>query len=110
PREKAGETPSEHVRREVDQHVAHHDVAAVADGKELAPHLNFFLCDPAAAALRERAGERRVPFRFRRDRKSTRLNSSHGSISYAVFCLKKKMDSLDDHAITTTILDATATP
>src|SRR5438128_4870858 len=26
----------------------------------------------------------------RKDRKSTRLNSSHGSISYAVFCLKKK--------------------
>src|SRR5207245_5296109 len=26
------------------------------------------------------------------DRKSTRLNSSHGSISYAVFCLKKKKD------------------
>src|SRR5207245_6103372 len=25
------------------------------------------------------------------DRKSTRLNSSHGSISYAVFCLKKKI-------------------
>src|SRR5438309_8053734 len=31
------------------------------------------------------------PIRFRsRDRKSTRLNSSHSSISYAVFCLKKK--------------------
>src|SRR2546429_5220358 len=29
--------------------------------------------------------------RPRRDRKSTRLNSSHGYISYAVFCLKKKM-------------------
>src|SRR5699024_12732084 len=28
----------------------------------------------------------------RRDRKSTRLNSSHVSISYAVFCLKKKND------------------
>src|SRR5689334_23941532 len=28
--------------------------------------------------------------RRRRDRKSTRLNSSHSSISYAVFCLKKK--------------------
>src|SRR5687768_17979722 len=28
-----------------------------------------------------------------RDRKSTRLNSSHGYISYAVFCLKKKNDS-----------------
>src|SRR2546422_7926951 len=27
---------------------------------------------------------------FERDRKSTRLNSSHGYISYAVFCLKKK--------------------
>src|SRR2546429_7095873 len=27
-----------------------------------------------------------------RDRKSTRLNSSHGYISYAVFCLKKKKD------------------
>src|SRR5205809_5304785 len=31
---------------------------------------------------------RRVP--PSRDRKSTRLNSSHGYISYAVFCLKKK--------------------
>src|SRR2546430_11455297 len=35
------------------------------------------------------------PIRFRsivwcRDRKSTRLNSSHSQISYAVFCLKKK--------------------
>src|SRR5689334_23678418 len=27
-----------------------------------------------------------------KDRKSTRLNSSHSSISYAVFCLKKKKD------------------
>src|SRR2546430_6536198 len=27
---------------------------------------------------------------FQRDRKSTRLNSSHSQISYAVFCLKKK--------------------
>src|SRR2546429_4559939 len=29
------------------------------------------------------------------DRKSTRLNSSHGYISYAVFCLKKKKRRLD---------------
>src|SRR2546429_4709986 len=28
-----------------------------------------------------------------RDRKSTRLNSSHGYISYAVFCLKKKQNA-----------------
>src|SRR3989442_10005909 len=34
----------------------------------------------------ERGGESR----WRRDRKSTRLNSSHVRISYAVFCLKKK--------------------
>src|SRR5690606_34196901 len=31
-----------------------------------------------------------VPFRLILDRKSTRLNSSHVKISYAVFCLKKK--------------------
>src|SRR3712207_8431051 len=31
------------------------------------------------------------------DRKSTRLNSSHANISYAVFCLKKKDNSLAKH-------------
>src|SRR2546429_5524797 len=31
---------------------------------------------------------------FEKDRKSTRLNSSHGYISYAVFCLKKKNYSI----------------
>src|SRR3712207_8452678 len=30
----------------------------------------------------------------RRDRKSTRLNSSHANISYAVFCLKKKKKNI----------------
>src|SRR3712207_7190169 len=29
------------------------------------------------------------------DRKSTRLNSSHANISYAVFCLKKKKNNID---------------
>src|SRR2546430_6845472 len=33
----------------------------------------------------------------RTDRKSTRLNSSHSQISYAVFCLKKKKAVLDTH-------------
>src|SRR2546427_4345794 len=40
-----------------------------------------------------------------RDRKSTRLNSSHSQISYAVFCLKKKKtkkDQLDDDLRTLT--------
>src|SRR3712207_8261895 len=36
------------------------------------------------------------------DRKSTRLNSSHANISYAVFCLKKKKKyNLDEHRYTT---------
>src|SRR5262245_64723362 len=34
--------------------------------------------------------------RFGRDRKSTRLNSSHLGISYAVFCLKKKKNNKRD--------------
>src|SRR3712207_7640208 len=34
--------------------------------------------------------ETRVNGEVRQDRKSTRLNSSHANISYAVFCLKKK--------------------
>src|SRR2546430_9557783 len=37
-------------------------------------------------------------FSGRRDRKSTRLNSSHSQISYAVFCLKKKTQA---HLVTT---------
>src|SRR5207245_5694357 len=41
----------------------------------------FLLCDEEGV---------RTPSSSQRDRKSTRLNSSHGSISYAVFCLKKK--------------------
>src|SRR5438128_12263860 len=38
----------------------------------------------------KRAKEPRPVRGVAEDRKSTRLNSSHGSISYAVFCLKKK--------------------
>src|SRR6266481_8910573 len=41
-------------------------------------------------AGRPTAATARTPFAFSTDRKSTRLNSSHSSISYAVFCLKKK--------------------
>src|SRR5437870_8867735 len=36
-----------------------------------------------------------LPLRGLRDRKSTRLNSSYVSISYAVFCLKKKKNNYD---------------
>src|SRR3712207_7964768 len=37
--------------------------------------------------------------RPRTDRKSTRLNSSHANISYAVFCLKKKNNNYNYHPI-----------
>src|SRR5207253_8164456 len=45
---------------------------------------------------RKRSGAACIP---KRDRKSTRLNSSHVAISYAVFCLKKKKntDRYEDH-------------
>src|SRR2546430_8052637 len=51
--------------------------------------------DPVAIADRNIADggvrrERAVDGADREDRKSTRLNSSHSQISYAVFCLKKK--------------------
>src|SRR5437899_8286006 len=50
---------------------------------------------PRARSVRSRRRSRPVPHgarppSSRRDRKSTRLNSSHLGISYAVFCLKKK--------------------
>src|SRR5690349_8933397 len=48
---------------------------------------------PPVAPASERLGYRtrvKLVVRRNRDRKSTRLNSSHVEISYAVFCLKKK--------------------
>src|SRR2546421_7479257 len=55
--------------------------------QEEAPIL-ILACVGAVVALFER--------RKNRDRKSTRLNSSHDQISYAVFCLKKKKKTRDD--------------
>src|SRR2546427_3220303 len=54
-------------------------------------------CRPAAARVRP-AEARGVPL----DRKSTRLNSSHSQISYAVFCLKKKKQ---DNELTVTLIE-----
>src|SRR2546430_9866896 len=51
-------------------------------------------CAPGQPCSRERHGCRTaVSCSTMRDRKSTRLNSSHSQISYAVFCLKKKKKS-----------------
>src|SRR5215203_748970 len=46
---------------------------------------------PRCTRCRTRAGPPRG------DRKSTRLNSSHANISYAVFCLKKKNSCCEEH-------------
>src|SRR2546429_7341590 len=50
-------------------------------------HRGLGLVDVLAAGAR---GTVDIHLEVRGDRKSTRLNSSHGYISYAVFCLKKK--------------------
>src|SRR5699024_11535634 len=51
---------------------------------------------PIRPARPSRSRYRHSPLpRLRNNRKSTRLNSSHVSISYAVFCLKKKMGRVD---------------
>src|SRR2546430_11715678 len=55
-------------------------------GQELVPEPNQVL-ERRAARLRRHDFREPPPTR---DRKSTRLNSSHSQISYAVFCLKKK--------------------
>src|SRR5690606_41998469 len=65
---------------------------------------------PGATPCRPRASRRsssvrpgspdaaaRAPSMRRRDRKSTRLNSSHVKISYAVFCLKKKNNTIKNN-------------
>src|SRR5690242_21619458 len=73
------------------------DLALRIAGPVTALHLNYGLRDKAAedeahcAAVCARLGIELHIERPRRDRKSTRLNSSHMSISYAVFCLKKKI-------------------
>src|SRR2546430_7480485 len=46
------------------------------------------------ARARIAAGPARRSVREKSDRKSTRLNSSHSQISYAVFCLKKKKENV----------------
>src|SRR5208282_6484451 len=55
----------------------------------LFPYTTLFRSRRGRIGRRDRSGAG-AHARPGRDRKSTRLNSSHGSISYAVFCLKKK--------------------
>src|SRR2546427_1033591 len=60
-------------------HAAKDHVQAPGPGRRQRDHVDGFSCAVTACAIGVAA-----------DRKSTRLNSSHSQISYAVFCLKKK--------------------
>src|SRR5438270_5305559 len=82
----------------------------------LFPYTTLFRSTRAAAPAEEAAGERTreievevvdvgdtgvrnsgIAHIHNLDRKSTRLNSSHSQISYAVFCLKKKKKTRQNH-------------
>src|SRR2546427_9143067 len=72
----------------------------------LFPYTTLFRSDQVAAlqgltdhALELRAAKAIAP--DVEDRKSTRLNSSHSQISYAVFCLKKKKKKNKKHRVNT---------
>src|SRR3712207_7981009 len=64
----------------------------VLPGARRAVERSFLLLRTGVAGGRRASRARLYPRRIvgRIDRKSTRLNSSHANISYAVFCLKKK--------------------
>src|SRR3712207_9452739 len=66
-----------------------HDALPISVVPEFDPLGNDAEARPARRPRHVRAGEARAHL-LEPDRKSTRLNSSHANISYAVFCLKKK--------------------
>src|SRR2546429_7189207 len=73
-----------------------HDALPISDAL-LVLSLTVFICSTgwrgtsSASQAQAKGTRHRIAFK---DRKSTRLNSSHGYISYAVFCLKKKKKQL----------------
>src|SRR5438309_5032460 len=68
--------------RSVARNALERGLGALIRDAEVEPQVTAPLATTASAAA--------VAPTLQRDRKSTRLNSSHSSISYAVFCLKKK--------------------
>src|SRR3712207_7350414 len=54
------------------------------------PRAHTFSLEPQSSLVEELRGLDGLAGEEQEDRKSTRLNSSHANISYAVFCLKKK--------------------
>src|SRR2546422_3555611 len=85
------------------------DAAAFDKLSRLLRYVDGDYRDPATfQAIRHQLGPAQRPAHYlaippswwRIDRKSTRLNSSHGYISYAVFCLKKKKITLKNLLMT----------
>src|SRR3712207_8196814 len=82
-------------------YVPDEDQPVVDERLEVHPHVqrvaDLLAPEPLATKGFEREylpGHRSEDHGTGRDRKSTRLNSSHANISYAVFCLKKKLTSV----------------
>src|SRR2546430_11997025 len=80
------------IRRPPRSTLSLHDALPISVQPQSLPHLEQQQREQSAVV-----GLRMSSIRFderqeRRDRKSTRLNSSHSQISYAVFCLKKKQN------------------
>src|SRR5258707_4758540 len=65
-------------------------VAVAEQGNVSRAARKLFIAQPPLSAQLKQLEEEVGAALFTRDRKSTRLNSSHANISYAVFCLKKK--------------------
>src|SRR3712207_8998112 len=73
-----------------------HDALPISDAAEhgggchIAMGCLFFVLSMRIGEVRHESNASACCILERKDRKSTRLNSSHANISYAVFCLKKK--------------------
>src|SRR5207302_7310911 len=83
----------------IDQPIPHQQLHHLRPGYAFSPSRQFLGPEPIQLQLPPQfASQPAVPIRPRslQDRKSTRLNSSHVKISYAVFCLKKKKKKTPD--------------
>src|SRR2546427_11803009 len=70
------------------------NVAVLAENRPewLYCHLGIQTVGGATCGIYPTSSPEQIRYLLNQDRKSTRLNSSHSQISYAVFCLKKKKD------------------
>src|SRR3712207_7464721 len=78
-----------------------HDALPIFPPRETAGNIDIKQISPGTTVLLPVYAEGGLvstgDIHYAQDRKSTRLNSSHANISYAVFCLKKKKHPLATH-------------